>query len=103
MKKKTNVKKKSSLPIRVPSRKKKLAHKSKQKPKKSHAIRRTISVGKKIKTKTVPTKRATYSTRKKVGSKAKSSVVSTVKSKPISKYRIVRIMGQGQFPVDNTT
>ncbi|MGB8778527.1 MAG: hypothetical protein WCC82_09875, partial [Nitrososphaeraceae archaeon] len=26
-----------------------------------------------------------------------------VKSKPISKYRIVRIMGQGQFTVDNTT
>ncbi|MFZ0740006.1 MAG: hypothetical protein WAM54_00290 [Nitrososphaeraceae archaeon] len=104
MKKKTNVKKKSSLPIRiVPSRKKKLALKSKRKPKKSLAIRRPISVGKKIKTKKVPTKRATYSIRKKVGSKAKSRVVSKVKSKLISKYRIVRIMGQGQFTVDNTT
>ena len=102
MKKKTNIKKKS-LPIRVPSRKKKLALKSKRKPKKSLAIRRPISVGKKIKTKKVPTKRATYSIRKKVGSKAKSRVVSKVKSKPISKYRIVRIMGQGQFTVDNTT
>lgn len=102
MKKKTNVKKKS-LPIRVPSRKKKLALKSKRKPKKSLAIRRPISVGKKIKTKKVPTKRATYSIRKKVGSKAKSRAVSMVKSKPISKYRIVRIMGQGQFTVDNTT
>jgi hypothetical protein len=102
MKKKTNVKKKS-LPIRVPSRKKKLALKSKRKPKKSLAIRRPISVGKKIKTKKVPTKRATYSIRKKVGSKAKSRIVSKVKSKPISKYRIVRIMGQGQFTVDNTT
>ncbi|HSN95888.1 MAG TPA: hypothetical protein VLR10_01710 [Nitrososphaeraceae archaeon] len=102
MKKKTNVKKKS-LPIRVPSRKKKLTLKSKRKPKKSLAIRRPISVGKKIKTKKVPTKRATYSIRKKVGSKAKSRVVSKVKSKPISKYRIVRIMGQGQFTVDNTT
>jgi hypothetical protein len=103
MKKKTNVKKKSSLPIRVPSRKKKLALKSERKPKKSLAIRRIISVGRKIKTKEVPTKRATYSIRKKVGSKAKSRVVSKVKSKPISKYRIVRIMGQGQFTVDNTT
>lgn len=102
MKKKTNVKKKS-LPIRVPSRKKKLALKSKRKPKKSLAIRRPISVGKKIKTKKVPTKRATYTIRKKVGSKAKSRVASKVKSKPISKYRIVRIMGQGQFTVDNTT
>jgi hypothetical protein len=102
MKKKTNVKKKS-LPIRVPSRKKKLALKSKRKPKKSLAIRRPISVEKKIKTKKVPTKRATYTIRKKVGSKAKSRVASKVKSKPISKYRIVRIMGQGQFTVDNTT
>jgi hypothetical protein len=96
MKKKTNVKKKSSLPIRmVPSKKKKLALKSKRKPNKSIAIRKPISVGKKIKTKKVPTKRATNSIRKKVGPKAKST--------PISKYRIVRIMGQGQFTVDNTT
>ncbi|MGI0001563.1 MAG: PspA-associated protein PspAA [Nitrososphaeraceae archaeon] len=104
MKKKTKVKKKSSLPIRmVPSRQKKLALKSKRKPKKSLVIRKPISVGKKIKTKKVPTKRATNSIRKKVGPKAKSRVVSKVKHKPISKYRIVRIMGQGQFTVDSTT
>ena len=104
MKKKTNVKKKSSLPIRmVPSKKKKLALKSKRKPNKSIAIRKPISVVKKIKTKKTPTKRASNSIRKKAGSKAKPRVVSKTRSAPTTKRRIVRIMGQGQFTVDNTT
>jgi hypothetical protein len=106
MKKKTSIKKKSSPPTRaIPSRKKSLALKSKRNPKKSSAIRKPVSVGKKIKTKNVPTKRATNSIRKKAGSKAKSRIVSRTRSATITKpkHRIVRIMGQGQFTVDNTT
>jgi hypothetical protein len=104
MKKKTSTKKKSSPPTRaIPSRKKKLALKSKRNPKKSSVIRKPVSVGKKIKTKKVPTKRATNSIRKKAGSKAKSRIVSKTRSAPITKHRIVRIMGQGQFTVNSTT
>jgi hypothetical protein len=105
MKKKTSTKKKPSPPIRaMPGKKKKLALKSKRTPKKSSAIRKPVSVGKKIKTKKVPTKRATNRIRKKVGSKSKSRIVSRRRSAtPITKHRIVRIMGQGQFTVNNTT
>jgi hypothetical protein len=102
--KKTSGKKKSSPTTRaIPSRKKRLALKSKRNPKKSSAIRKPVSVGKKIKTKKAPTKRATNSIRKKAGSKAKSRIVSKTRSAPTTKRRIVRIMGQGQFTVDNTT
>jgi hypothetical protein len=104
MKKKTSTKKKSSPPTRaIPSRKKRIALKSKRNPKKSFAVRKPVSVGKKIKTKKGPTKRAINSIRKKAGSKAKSRIVSKTRSAPITKHRIVRIMGQGQFTVDNTT
>jgi hypothetical protein len=104
MKKKTTHKKKSSPPTRaIPSRKKRLALKSKRNSKKSSAIRKPVPVGKKIKSKKVPTKRATNNIRKKAGSKAKSRVISKTRRAPITKHRIVRIMGQGQFTVDNTT
>ncbi|HEY6404790.1 MAG TPA: hypothetical protein VIX38_01775 [Nitrososphaeraceae archaeon] len=104
MKKRTGTKKKSSPPTStISSRKKRIALKSKRSPKKSSAIRKPISVVKKIKTKKAPTKRASNSIRKKEGSKAKSRVVSKTRSAPTTKRRIVRIMGQGQFTVDNTT
>lgn len=103
MKKKTTHKKKSSPPTRaIPSKKKRLALKSKRNSKKSSAIRKPVPVGKK-KSKKVLTKRATSSIRKKTGSKAKSRLISKTRKAPITKHRIVRIMGQGQFTVDNTT
>jgi hypothetical protein len=92
MKKKTSTKKRSSPPTSTIAG-----------TKKSSAVRKPTSVVKKIKTKKTPTKRASNSIRKKAGSKAKSRVVSKTRSAPITKRRIVRIMGQGQFTVDNTT
>ena len=104
MKKRTSIKKKSSPPTSTKSnRKKRIALKSKHSPKKSSTVRKPISVVKKIKTKKAPTKRASNSFRKKAGSKAKSRVVSRTRSALTTKRRIVRIMGQGQFTVDNTT
>jgi hypothetical protein len=103
MKKRTSTKKKSSSPTStISSRKKRIALKSKHSPKKSSAVKKPISV-KKIKTKKAPTKRASNSIRKKAGSKAKPRLVSKTRSAPTTKRRIVRIMGQGQFTVDNTT
>ena len=105
MKKRTSTKKKSLPPTStIPSKKKKrTALKSKRSPKKSSAGGKPISVVKKIKTKKAPTKRASNSIRKKAGSKAKPRLVSKTRSAPTTKRRIVRIMGQGQFTVDNTT
>jgi hypothetical protein len=103
MKKRTSTKKSSPPNSTISSKKKRITLKSKRSPKKSSAVRKPISVVKKIKTKKAPTKRASNSIRKKAGSKAKPRLVSKTRSAPTTKRRIVRIMGQGQFTVDNTT
>jgi hypothetical protein len=103
MKKRTSTKKSSPPNSTISGKKKRIALKSKRSPKKSSAVRKPISVVKKIKTKKAPTKRASNSIRKKAGSKAKPRLVSKTRSAPTTKRRIVRIMGQGQFTVDNTT
>lgn len=104
MKKRTSTKKKSSPPTStISGKKKRIALKSKHSLKKSFTVKKPLSVVKKIKTKKTPTKRTSNSIRKKAGSKAKSRVVSKTRSAPTAKRRIVRIMGQGQFTVDNNT
>lgn len=98
MRKKDNAKKRSlRLTRRVSNRgnRRKESVKSKHKPsKKSSTIKRTVLVGKNKKTKKATIKQATNSIQKRVGTKVKAKVIST---------RIVRIMGQGQFTVDNST
>jgi hypothetical protein len=103
MKKRTSTKKSSPPNNTISRKKKRITLKSKRSPKKSSVVRKPISVVKKIKTKKAPTKRASNSIRKKAGSKAKPRLVSKTRSAPTTKRRIVRIMGQGQFTVDNTT
>jgi hypothetical protein len=105
MKKKAKPKKSSSQPTRMVSGyKKKSALRFKRKPsKRSSATERTISVGKNKKTRKAVTKQATNSIRKSVGTKTKARVVSRTTDKPLGKYKIVRIMGQGQFTVGDIT
>jgi hypothetical protein len=101
MKKKAKPKKSSSQPTRMVSGyKKKSALRFKRKPsKRSSATGMTKSVGKNKKTRKAVTKQATNSILKSVGTKTKARVVSRTTDKPLGKYKIVRIMGQGQFTV----
>ena len=105
MRKKDNAKKRSLRPTRtVSNREKESALKSKRKSsKRSSTIKRTVSVGKNKKTKKTTIKQATNRIRKRVGTKVKAKVTSKATDRPLGKYRIVRIMGQGQFTVDNST
>ena len=105
MRKKDNAKKRSLRPTRmVSNRGKESALKSKRKSsKRSSIIKRTVSVGKNKKTKKTTIKQATNRIRKRVGTKVKAKVTSKATVRPLGKYRIVRIMGQGQFTVDNST
>lgn len=105
MRKKDNAKKRSLRPIRmVSNRGKESAPKSKRKSsKRSSIIKRTVSAKKNKKTKKTTIKQATNSIRKRVGTKVKAKVTSKATERSLGKYRIVRIMGQGQFTVDNST
>ena len=100
MQKKAKPKKSSSQPTRMVSGYKK---KSALRFKRSSATGRTISVGKNKKTRKAVTRQATNSIRKSVGTKTKARVVSRTTDKPLGKYKIVRIMGQGQFTVGDIT
>jgi hypothetical protein len=110
MRKKDNAKKRSLRPTRMVSsrgnrgNRGKESAKSKHKPsKKSSTIKRTVLVGKNKKTKKTTIKQATNSIQKRVGTKVKAKVISKTTGRSPEKYRIVRIMGQGQFTVDNST
>ena len=105
MRKKDNAKKRSLRPTRmISNREKESALKSKRKSsKRSSTIKRTVSVGKNKKTKKTTIKQATNSIRKRVGTKVKAKVTSKATDRSLGKHRIVRIMGQGQFTVDNST
>jgi hypothetical protein len=110
MRKKDNAKKRSLRPTRMVSsrgsrgNRGKESAKSKHKPsKKSSTIKRAVLVGKNKKTKKTTIKQATNSIQKRVGTKVKAKVISKTTGRSPEKYRIVRIMGQGQFTVDNST
>jgi hypothetical protein len=104
MKKKATVKKISKPSSKVSSRKKTSAIKAKRKSSKtSSPLRRTLSDGKNKKTKKAATKQATNRIRTRTGTKSKASVIYKTSQKISQGHRIVRIMGQGQFTVDNST
>ena len=104
MRKKVNARKRSLRPTRMVSNREKESVKSKRKSsKRSSTIKRTISLGKNKKTKKPTIKQATNRIRKRVGTKVKTKVTSKATERSLGKYRIVRIMGQGQFTVDNST
>lgn len=99
MKKKATAKKISKPSSKASSRKKTSAIKAKRTfSRRSSALKRTISLGKNKKT-----KQATKRIRRRTGTKTKASVIYKTSQRPSERYRIVRIMGQGQFTVDNST
>jgi hypothetical protein len=103
MKKKATAKKISKPPSKASTRKKTSAIKAKRTfSKRSSALKRTISLGKNKKAKKVETKQATKGIRR-TGTKTKASVIYKTSHRPSERHRIVRIMGQGQFTVDNST
>jgi hypothetical protein len=103
MKKKVTAKKISKPPSKASTRKKTSAIKAKRTfSKRSSALKRTISLGKNKKAKKVETKQATKGIRR-TGTKTKASVIYKTSHRPSESHRIVRIMGQGQFTVDNST
>jgi hypothetical protein len=104
MRKKVNARKRSLRPTRMVSNREKESAKSKRKSsKRNSTIKRTVLVGKNKKTKKPTIKQATNSIRKRVETKVKTKVTSKATERSLGKYRIVRIMGQGQFTVDNST
>lgn len=104
MNKKATAKKISKPSSKVSSRKKTSAIKAKRKSsKRSSALKRTISVGKNKKTKKAAPKQATNRIRRGTQTKTRASVIYKTSQKPSERHRIVRIMGQGQFTVDNST
>jgi hypothetical protein len=105
MKKKTSPKKKPSGPSRtISSKKKKSGVKSKGKSsKRSFPLRRPIIAGKSQKTRKAATKLTTNTIARGAKTRKKAGVISQTRDRSPVKYRIVRIMGQGQFTVDNST
>ena len=104
MKKKATAKKISKPSSKASSRKKTSAIKAKRTfSKRSSTLKRTISLGKNKKTKKAATKQATKRIRRRTGTKTKANVIYKTSQRPSERYRIVRIMGQGQFTVDNST
>jgi hypothetical protein len=103
MKKKATAKKISKPSSKASTRKKTSAIKAKRTiSKRSSALKRTISLGKNKKTKKAATKQATKRIRR-TGTKTKASTNYKTSHRPSERHRIVRIMGQGQFTVDNIT
>ena len=104
MRKKDNARKRSLRPTRIVSNRGKESTKSKRKSsKRSSTIKRTISAGKGKKTKKTAVKQATNSIRKRAGTKVRAKVAPKATERSLGKYRGGRIMGQGQFTVDNNT
>ena len=103
MKKKVTAKKVSKPSSKASTRKKTSAIKAKRTfSKRSSALKRTISLGKNKKTKKAATKQATKRIRR-TGTKTKAGAIYKTSHRPSERYRVVRIMGQGQFTVDNIT
>ena len=103
MKKKATAKRISKPSSKASTRKKTSAIKPKRTfSKRSSALKRTISLGKNKKTKKAVTKHATKRIRR-TGTKTKASAIYKTSHRPSERYRVVRIMGQGQFTVDNIT
>jgi hypothetical protein len=103
MKKKVTAKKIPKPSSKASTRKKTSAIKSKRTfSKRSSALNRTPSIGKNKITKKAATKQATKRIRR-TGTKSKASAIYNTSHGPSEKHRIVRIMGQGQFTVDNST
>ena len=103
MKKKVTAKKVSKPSSKASTRKKTSAIKSKRTfSKRSSALKRTISLRKNKITKKAATKQATKRIRR-TGTTSKASAIYNTSHRPSEKHRIVRIMGQGQFTVDNGT
>jgi hypothetical protein len=104
--------KKKGSPKKVPSRhsrnrssgKQKSGVKSKAKSsKRSSPLRRPIAAGKRQKTRKLATKLTTNSIARRVKTRKKASIISKTTDRLPREYRVVRIMGQGQFTVDNST
>lgn len=103
MKKKVTAKKISKPSSKASTRKKTSAIKPKRTfSKRSSALKRTISLRKNKITKKAATKQATKRIRR-TGTKTKASAIYKTSHGPSERYRVVRIMGQGQFTVDNIT
>jgi hypothetical protein len=103
MKKKATAKRISKPSSKASTRKKTSAIKPKRTfSKRSSALKRTILLGKNKKTKKAATKHATKRIRR-TGTKTKASAIYKTSHRPSERYRVVRIMGQGQFTVDNIT
>jgi hypothetical protein len=107
MKKKASSQKKPSKASRKSSTKNKKSRiKSKGKSissKRSSRMRKPLTGGKRRISSKAATKQTTKSIARRVKTRKRGSLISkTVDRKP-REYRIVRIMGQGQFTVDNST
>ena len=107
MKRKASSQKKPSKASRKSSTKNKKSHiKSKVKSissKRSSRIRKPLTGGKRRISSKAATKQTTKSIARRAKTRKRGSLISkTVDRKP-REYRIVRIMGQGQFTVDNST
>jgi hypothetical protein len=107
MKKKASSQKKPSKASRKSSTKNKKSHiKSKGKSissKRSSRMRKPLTGGKRRISSKAATKQTTKSIARRAKTRKRGSLISkTVDRKP-REYRIVRIMGQGQFTVDNST
>ena len=105
MKKKTSPKKTPPRPSRtISSKKKKSGVKSKGKSsKRSSPLRRPIIARKSQKPRKAATKLTTNAIAKRAKTSKKASVTSHTKDRSHGEYRVIRIMGQGQFTVDNST
>jgi hypothetical protein len=107
MKKKASSQKKPSKASRTSSTKNKKSRiKSKGKSissKRSSHVRKLLTGGKRRISSKAATKQTTKSIARRAKTRKRGSLISkTVDRKP-REYRIVRIMGQGQFTVDNST
>src|SRR5918998_675579 len=106
MKKKTSSQKKPSKASRTSSTKNKksrIKSKGKSISSKSSHVRKLLTGGKRRISSKAATKQTTKSIARRVKTRKRGSLISkTVDRKP-REYRIVRIMGQGQFTVDNST
>ena len=104
-KKKTSPKKAPSRPSRtISSKKKKSGVKSKGKSsKRSSPLRRPIIAAKSQKTRKAASKLTTNTIARGAKTRKKTGVISQTRDRSSVEYRIVRIMGHGQFTVDNNT
>jgi hypothetical protein len=107
MKKKASSQKKPSKASRKSSTKNKKSHiKSKGKSissKRSSRMRKPLTGGKRRITSKAATKQTTKSIARRAKTRKRGSLISKTVDRKSREYRIVRIMGQGQFTVDNST